>query len=497
MASLAPNKNVMPFPVFDPILLPRLIIWTLVFGVLTITGADPDLWGHVRFGLDIIRDMALTAIDPYSFTSDREWINHEWLSEAIMGFAYTAGGAFGLASLKVLVLGTGFVLLARDLKAQGLPPIPRDLWLVVAVMGCLYLTKSVRPQMFSIMLFISLVVSLRRAERDRRYLFAIPVIFAPWANLHGGWLVGGAVLALWTAVRVVAPVGASRTAWLVAGASSVPATLLTPYGTDLWVFLWQTVGLGRADITEWQPVTTLEWGSMALWTIPVVVLAVAAVRRVTIPPTHLIATVLLTVLSFKVLRLVPFAAVTAVGLVGPLLHRAPASKAAPPATGPLALAILAAFVLAAVVVGGEVGRRNLSCLRSRLPWAADADAARFILHAGLSGRMATYFDWGEYAVWHLPGIRVSMDGRRETVYSDAVLNLHSTIYFGRPGWETALNQLNPDFIWLPTTIPVVNQLPSLGWKLAFRTARSAVFTRTPVSMPPPAAVSQPDACFPA
>src|SRR5690242_15240324 len=82
---------------------PRLIGAALaVVGLTlaTVTRADADLWGHVRFGLDALAARRLTAIDPYSFTQDRPWINHEWLSEVQMAFAYAHWGPAGLAVLK-------------------------------------------------------------------------------------------------------------------------------------------------------------------------------------------------------------------------------------------------------------------------------------------------------------------------------------------------------------------------------------------------------------
>jgi hypothetical protein len=60
------------------------------------TSADPDLWGNVRFGLDILRDRSLPTVDPYSFTANLPWMNHEWLSEALMAFVYQLGGTLGL-----------------------------------------------------------------------------------------------------------------------------------------------------------------------------------------------------------------------------------------------------------------------------------------------------------------------------------------------------------------------------------------------------------------
>jgi len=61
--------------------LPNLVLGTLVAVVLlfamTRTAADPDLWGHVRFGQDIVAARSISTVDPYSFTSDRPWVNHE------------------------------------------------------------------------------------------------------------------------------------------------------------------------------------------------------------------------------------------------------------------------------------------------------------------------------------------------------------------------------------------------------------------------------------
>src|SRR4029453_268254 len=70
--------------------------WLALIAILiSATRTDPDLWGHVRFGLDWLQSWRLPAIDPYSFTQDRPWVNHEWLSEAFMGAAYRIGGSGG------------------------------------------------------------------------------------------------------------------------------------------------------------------------------------------------------------------------------------------------------------------------------------------------------------------------------------------------------------------------------------------------------------------
>ena len=65
---------------------------------IVLTRADPDLWGHLRFGLDMLSQHTLPSVDVYSFTQDVPWINHEWLSELIMGVAYRIGGSLWAGS---------------------------------------------------------------------------------------------------------------------------------------------------------------------------------------------------------------------------------------------------------------------------------------------------------------------------------------------------------------------------------------------------------------
>ncbi|MBW2175222.1 MAG: hypothetical protein JRF64_11655 [Deltaproteobacteria bacterium] len=66
--------------------------------------ADPDLWGHVKFGEDIWQTKALSPSNLYSFTApDHPWINHEWLSELIFYAAYSFLSDAGLLFLKLSI----------------------------------------------------------------------------------------------------------------------------------------------------------------------------------------------------------------------------------------------------------------------------------------------------------------------------------------------------------------------------------------------------------
>jgi hypothetical protein len=98
------------------------------------------------------------------------------------------------------------------------------------------------------------------------------------------------------------------------------------------------------------------------------------------------------------------------------------------------------IVIATTAVAGSIlivlGARDASCIRidpaRAIPFPVRA--VDVLERSGVEGNMATYFDWGEYAIWHLyPDIRVSMDGRRETVYSESVYQEYLAFQRGSSG----------------------------------------------------------------
>src|SRR5580765_2319387 len=92
------------------------------------TNPDPDLWCHLRFGLDILRDHRLPVVDPYSFTQDVPWINHEWLHEILSAGADQMAGVSGLIMLKALLIA-GTVAVVGDALAGAALPVQ---WTAVA-----------------------------------------------------------------------------------------------------------------------------------------------------------------------------------------------------------------------------------------------------------------------------------------------------------------------------------------------------------------------------
>ena len=123
---------------------------------------------------------------------------------------------------------------------------------------------------------------------------------------------------------------------------------------------------------------------------------------------------------------------------------------------------------------------NVAAVRIDPRHAPEPGAVEFLRTRGGDGRVLTWFDWGEYAIWHLPvGMQVSIDGRRETVYSTALQDRHLRFYFDLSAGAALPRELNADYVWLPRGLPAVRKLETDDeWALAYEDGQSVIFART-------------------
>ena len=88
----------------------------------------------------------------------------------------------------------------------------------------------------------------------------------------------------------------------------------------MWEFLWETVGFGRADITEWQPVYAASaFAFLSIWLLLAVgatAAIVAAVRGGSLGSRSAAPVIMLGLASFRVNRLTAFFAIAVVMLLG-------------------------------------------------------------------------------------------------------------------------------------------------------------------------------------
>ncbi|HEX6251983.1 MAG TPA: hypothetical protein VFZ56_11165, partial [Gemmatimonadaceae bacterium] len=207
-------------------------------GAVRLGQSDGDLLAHVTVGERMLTTGALPDVSLASYTAATDsFIAHAWLSEIILALTHRMGGLPLLAVLTAIIIGLTHALVVVFLRRRGADPR----WALLSGLLSLALGAShwlTRPHMFSILAALLTILLLEGRPRHRLLLFA--ALFGIWANLHGAWLFGLLLIALYAAgefleYRVTGRAESRASALDHArtfGVASL-ATLLNPYGPRL------------------------------------------------------------------------------------------------------------------------------------------------------------------------------------------------------------------------------------------------------------------------
>jgi hypothetical protein len=488
---LTDASPVRPIPV-QVIALVRGVIWALMALIAVRTAADPDLWGNVRFGLDMLAAHRIPTVDVYSFTSDMPWINHSWLAQLCMAIAYKVGGTPGLVLLKTSIVGLVVWLVYGAFR--GARPLVAETATAVVLIGALPITLTLRAQLWTF-LFVAVLCRIL-AARSAAYLIALPPLFVIWANCHAGWTIGLGLLVLWAAEAMWAGDRRRRMQAVTVTLAAVLATLANPYGSDLWTFSARVAHLSRG-ISEWQPLWTAPIGNSIPFVAAVVLVAIYGRSKPRLRWDRLLCLAGLAFVSVRVQKFAPIFVEVAVFFLAPASHGFEGTE---PVELPVPVVFrrvnAVAFAALAVVVGITMWP-SFTCLSSG-DWHPDAAAARALIDANPSGRIAVWFDWGEYVIWHLgPRLRVSFDPRYDLLYSSATITEQRAIDEGTSLGMDFLQRSRPEYAWYPHSKTALKSwLADHGYRIDVDTTESFVAVRSDV--PPlrnfPAV---PFGCFPA
>ncbi len=453
---------------------------SLIFVAILPTFTDPDLWGHVRFGIDTINERSIIRTDPYSYlTAELTWINHEWLAEVLMAGAWLNAHNIGLVSLKILLFGLTIISVYLYVNSQYHPAlIPALAILFLTSTGVLLFSLVVRPQLFTFLLFAITLMVVHQAEMGRyRWLWAMPFVIALWANLHGGVLAGLGILGIWGILHL-AP---NRHQWksvlpplLLSGF----ALLINPYGATLVFFLLETATVPRPEIRDWQPVEIGSPFGVVYLVILFIGIAAIAMSTRTRNWTLLILFGVTALLPLSAVRHLPLMAIAFAILVGEHVTswwENRFSQRLPNIYLRAKYAFLP-FVLAAVLVAvGLISFPGRVIVSNQIQYPSAAIA--LLTTAGFQGNLATIFNWGEYIIWHAgPEVQVSIDGRRETVYSPEIYQQNFDLWRGQSDWASLLREHPTDAALFDRGSAADNLLRlSPEWRLVFEDDNSVLF----------------------
>jgi hypothetical protein len=469
------------------------VLATVVFALQCFSDnkADVDLWGNVGFVRSLPGADGFHMTNTFSYTApDHPWINHEWLAEWVFYRVWSALGSPGLLGLKVL-LGLALLGLAAAKARRDGSRGPVLFLYLLAALSTLAFGFGTRPHLFTYLLYACVLFFLTAPALRARLWAPFAAACVLWTNLHGAFFIGIILLAVWAVAETVeaAVQGrvravARRTAGLLGAAALFAGlSLLNPYGAGLWNFIRLSAAETRPYLSEWAPFHPLRDALTHLDFLVltgVTVLGLVFTRR---PRRAAPLAVLTLSLAAAVLmrRNIPLFALTAVLLATPHVVSAfdPAVSALVARLRPgLRCLLPGALAAACVLYGWHFGKTA--------PLHIEIESKRFpvrtmaLLRAQrLTGNLLVFFDWAEYAVWHLhPGCRVFLDGRFASAYPLPVIADYFAFLYGGGNWRRALEAYETDMLLLHIDNPATALVETdPDWALVLRDPPAALFLK--------------------
>ncbi|MBI4865743.1 MAG: hypothetical protein HY816_02215 [Candidatus Wallbacteria bacterium] len=466
---------------------PAMLVLAIAFWAGIGTLRDFDIWWHLAAGKEIVETAIIPRTDHWSHTVDgKPWFAHEWLAEIFFYGVWRAAGENGLLVWKALMglftLMTLGRLFALADPRRGLGHIAG----LLAATVCVHYHLLERPHMFTNLFLALEVLALEewsRGGRDR--LGWLPPLFLLWANLHGGVVIGLAVLAMYgLGIALDAAAGregsASALRRLVRiGALCLAACLFNPRGLWLLVYPLKYAGHGTlaAEITEWTSPDFREFRPMEGLLLALAALALFA--RFGARPSEALFVLAGLHLFLQSKRNIVFVALFLLPVAVDRLARLSAGWRLSGAFERTARAgggglVLAAFVFALSchvvfvqqprISPGYFPDETVEYLRSRAPGEV---------------RMLNEFVFGGYFIWKLQGRhRVFIDSRTDMYFDENVFAEYLAVFKLAMGWRLVLDKRKIDLCVFELGHPLSTVLATTGqWRQVHRDASSEVWER--------------------
>ncbi len=234
----------------------RITSWTVIillfglFWAISWQTLDPDFGWHLAAG-NYIWQHWVPAHDIFTYSArGYRWIDHEWGNDIIVSVLFQLGG-YGLASAVFAGLWTAVICLFRRRFSLGIL-----LFATIAILPY----AGIRPTVWTVLCLALLLELANRASS--RTLALIPPLMLLWANLHGGFIIGLAIICYFY-------LRSRRTMWLIVLSASTVASLINPYGPRLYVEVAHTLfdPAVHSQVSEWQSFFLLPsgWLFMGIW----------------------------------------------------------------------------------------------------------------------------------------------------------------------------------------------------------------------------------------
>jgi hypothetical protein len=495
-----------------------VLLYSLSTGPMTLRLlGDAGIGWHIRNGELILQTHSITRVDPFSYTmGGKAWYAWEWLYDVVIAASHHSFGLNGVVFFTALVIATTFALTFRLMIRSG-ASVSVAVILLVLALGASSIHFLTRPHVLSWLLVVIWFQLLddSQSAQDRRRLFWLPVLALVWANMHGGFIVGFVLIALYMIADVILYLrnresrGATAARLKTLGAAAalcLLASLANPYGYKLHVHVYRYL-TDRWLMNHIDEFLSPNFHGVAqqcfvlLLLISIVAWSVAPIRPRFV---HVLMVLFAAHTGLYASRNLPVSCILLVLIIAPVLSQAGSAAA----TNPGIPARTREFFAHLESFTSRMG--SLEALFAGHLWAVAATVLGLIICAhqgrlGATPMMDAHFDakrfpvqavdviesrsvrepifsldsWGGYLIYRLyPKTKVFVDDRHD-LYGAEFLKDYLRAIRVTPDWDTMLNSRRVNCVLVPAESSLANILKETqAWTINYEDKVAVLFRRT-------------------
>jgi len=466
-----------------PVLL-AVILGTLVYAFDSGGIADPDIWWHLRNAEVLVQTHSMVRSDLYSFTvPGAPWFNESWLSELPYYFAWQWMGTLGLflvmlLQIELIIFGVyGLAYLSsKNVKAAFVAS-----WLAVWLATVSFGPRTLLAGWLCLVAELFLLWQFREGK-DRSWL--LPLLFAVWVNVHGSWVIGmvlfaifigsGLIQGTWGRLEAVRWTPAQRSKIGLMGILSVAALFLNPYTYHL-VFFPFDLGfrqkLNISHIEEWQSLDFHDLRGKILFGMlaATIILALVRKRRWRVEEVLFLLVAFYSAMTYS--RFLFLAAI----MLTPLLAKE--LDFLPPYNPRIDKYWLNALLIVAMLAGCARYLPTRERLQRNLVKQYPVKAIPYLQQLNLKGRVFNHCLWGGYLILNARNVPVFIDSRidiyeRGGVFADYL----DAIGIVKP--LEVLDKYHIRYVLFEKNSPLTYLLRhTSGWKINYEDGTTVLFER--------------------
>jgi len=495
--------------------LKTMVSWGMILCVAVIVATylsrplyDPDFYWHLKTGQWIWQNKALPMTDPFGIpplpdSSPRNMfiLTSYWLIQLVLHACHSIAGMSGIIIFRWIVAGICILAISRwsDLRNSAVTAV-----LATGVILLLELYFIERPQFISFICFGALLIGLFRFTEERNevrslwgLLLPLALVMVLWANMHGGFLIGQAILIYFMVAEGIkflhsslAPMSRKKyTLFLISLTTALAASCINPNAFNMIKYLpiiFDADNYVNLHVLEQLSLTAYfrETGDYTVLLYMASILLTACALLVSRQRTNITWVGVLAGTAYmgsQHMRLMPFFLVTS------LLFLTGFFRTGGSGIKSRIVLIAMLIVTTAVCLGDEFSRLFKEPRSAWVPTSQyPVQAVDFITSNKISGNIYTTLYWGGYMLWRTgPESKTFHDGRflniqRAWEYNNS-LNIAQN---QRPYWKGLMNVHNIRLMVLP--IYDDNGSPNLlaqsvaadkEWKLIHASENEAVFMK--------------------